>query len=128
MILSHWTVPSLAVPGSMCIISPAFGVDSLTDQELNEIGAGGVNIPPEPSEDDHQLLSDNLLADISGKGVPGFVWPFQNVPIRLPGKCISWSSGDQIIDLGYAIYGFDPNRFPSEGIASPKSNSISSFP
>ena len=48
MKLFHRTAPFLVILGFMCFISPALGADPLTDHELNEIGAGGVNSSPPP--------------------------------------------------------------------------------
>ena len=119
----HRIVSLLVVLGFMCFISPALGANLLIDSELNEIGAAGVNIPPQLDGNEHQLLSDNFLANISGKGIPGFLWPFQNVRTRLPGKRISWSSGRNKIDLGPAFNSSGGLSFtPPEGSAPPTSS------
>jgi len=94
--------------------TPSFGAQLLTDPELDDIGADGDRIVHQEWKRDLAPLSDLNLDQITGGGFGGFIWPFQYVPLKLPGhKRITWSSGGLNIDLG--------QTFQSRGITPPPS-------
>ena len=87
MILFKFFLPFLFVAScffGVLFATPALSFSTLSDEELDKIGAGGETLGGQAPEGGLQALSDTELDHVAASAFQTFIWPFQYVPKGVP--------------------------------------------